>query len=344
MPRPRGTGSLYQRNGSEVWWIKYHRNGKPYRESTQTTDKRRATRILAQRLAEISTGTFVGPRSERITVAELAEDFLRDYRINGRKSIDDVDARWRLHIGPFFEQLRAAQVTSELVAKYVDMRQSEGAQNATINREMAALKRMFRLGMYATPPKVMRLPKFPKLMENNVRKGFLEDAQYAKLIEASSDLWFRALVEMGRTYGWRISELLGLHTGQIDLEARTIRLDPGTTKNRDGREVTMTGPVHDLLSECVAGKTPGSAVFTWPDGRPVKDFRSYWAKVTEAAGVPGLLFHDLRRTAARNLRRAGIAEGVIMKIGGWRTRSVFERYAIVSQTDIADALKKLEAS
>jgi integrase len=63
-----------------------------------------------------------------------------------------------------------------------------------------------------------------------------------------------------------------------------------------------------------------------------------------SAGVPGLLFHDLRRTAARNLRRAGIAEGVIMKIGGWRTRSVFERYAIVSQTDIAEALKKLEAS
>lgn len=276
-------------------------------------------------------------------VSELAEDFLRDYRINGRKSIDDVDARWRLHLGPYFASLRATQVTSELIAKYVDMRQSEDAQNATINREMAALKRMFRLGMYATPPKVVRLPKFPKLTEDNVRKGFLEDAQYRKLFEAIPETWFRALVEMGRTYGWRISELLNLRMEQIDLQARTIRLDPGTTKNRDGREVTMTGPVHALLSKCVANKAPEDAIFTWPDGRPVKDFRGVWAKATKAAGVPGLLFHDLRRTAARNLRRAGIAEGVIMKIGGWRTRSVFERYAIVSQTDIADALRKLEA-
>lgn len=130
----------------------------------------------------------------------------------------------------------------------------------------------------------------------------------------------------------------------MDVDARIIRLEPGTTKNKDGHEVTMTAAVHGLLTQCVAGKSPDDAVFTRPDGKPVRDFRDLWAKATEAAGVPGLLFHDLPRTAARNLRRAGIAEGVIMKIGGWRTRSVFERYAIVSQTDIADALKKLEAS
>ena len=74
-------------------------------------------------------------------------------------------------------------------------------------------------------------------------------------------------------------------------------------------------------------------MLTSPDGKPVRDFGETWANACRSAGVPGLLFHDLRRTAVRNLRRAGIAEGVIMKIGGWRTRSAFERYAIVSQTD-----------
>ena len=136
--------------------------------------------------------------------------------------------------------------------------------------------------------------------------------------------------------------MLSMRVRQVDLMSRTIRLDPGTTKNRDGREVTMTRRVQELMKLCVFGKQPDDFVFTRSNGTPVRDFRGTWEKACERAAVPDLLFHDLRRTAARNLRKAGVAEGVIMKIGGWRTRSVFERYAIVSQADIADAIGKLE--
>jgi integrase len=139
--------------------------------------------------------------------------------------------------------MRAVDVTSEQLAWYVDKRQQEEAANATIDRELAALKRMFRLGQQATPPKVVRAPKFPKLAENNIRKGFLEDGQYPKLIEVCPDLWFRSLVECGRTYGWRVSELLTMRVKQVDVPQRVIRLEPGTTKNRDGREVLMTDEV-----------------------------------------------------------------------------------------------------
>jgi integrase len=90
---------------------------------------------------------------------------------------------------------------------------------------------------------VVRAPKFPKLAENNIRKGFLEDGQYPKLIEVCLDLWFRSLVECGRTYGWRVSELLTMRVKQVDVPQRVIRLEPGTTKNRDGREVLMTDEV-----------------------------------------------------------------------------------------------------
>ena len=369
--RPKGTGCVYQRPDSPVWWIKYSRYGKPYRESAKTTNRRKAEIVLKTRLAEIVSGTFVGPQAERVRVAELADDFLREYRINGRKSLDDVTARWNLHLKPFFGVLRAIDVTSELIARYVDARQRQSASNATINRELAALKRMFRLGNQATPAKVQRMPAFPHLKEDNVRKGFLDDAQYRKLVEGT-ELWFRALVECGRTYGWRVSELLNLRVSQIDLAQRALRLEPGTTKNTDGREVFMTDAVHAMLTACALGKQADDFVFTRSNGKPVRSFRGTWERECTRAGVgqlvcancshpnqstaacvncgfkgtrySGLIFHDLRRTAARNLRRAGIAETVIMKIGGWRTRSVFERYAIVSRNDIADAMRKLQAS
>ena len=105
----------------------------------------------------------------------------------------------------------------------------------------------------------------------------------------------------------------------------------------------MTKIVHSLLTLCVKGKGPNDYVLTWPNGKRVRDFRGTWEKARIAAGVPNLFFHDLRRTAARNYRRAGIAEGVIMKIGGWKTRSVFERYAIVANSDVNDAVERIEA-
>lgn len=147
-------------------------------------------------------------------------------------------------------------MTSAVIAKYVDRRMEEGAQNATINRELAALKRMFRLGYYATPAKVFRLPAFPRLQEDNTRTRFLEDEQFHRLASAMSELWLRTFLEAAYTYGWRKRELLNLRVRQVDLQARTIRLEVGTTKNRDGREATMTANLHSLLAECVRGKTP----------------------------------------------------------------------------------------
>lgn len=254
MPRTRGSGSIYKQKNSAVFWVKYYRNGQAYRESTRTTNKQEAKDFLKQRLGEIATGTFYGPLAERVTIAELAGDFLRDYRINDRKSIDDVEARWTLHLEPFFGHMKACEVSSDLVARYVDRRREEKASNATINREMAALKRMFRLGLQCTPPKVNRVPKIPRLAENNIRTGFLEDGQFEKIVSHCPELWFRAIVEVGRTYGWRVGELRQLRVRQVDLLGKVIRLDPGTTKNRDGREVSMTQNVYALLLVCVSGK------------------------------------------------------------------------------------------
>ena len=125
---------------------------------------------------------------------------------------------------------------------------------------------------------------------------------------------------------------------QVDANANVIRLEPGTTKNKKGLEVTMPRRVRELLIQCIRGKRADDYLFTRENGKPVRDFRGSWDRVCSEAGLSGLHFHDLRRTAARNMRRGRVSEKVAMEVGGWKTTSVFHRYAIVDNQDIADAM------
>src|SRR5438067_3565168 len=86
-PRPRGTGSLYRQKGRSTWWMKYYQNGKPFSESTGTEDQRLAERKLQRKLREIAAGEFIEPTAESTTIKQLADEYLRDYRINKRKSM-----------------------------------------------------------------------------------------------------------------------------------------------------------------------------------------------------------------------------------------------------------------
>ena len=110
--RQRGTGSLYKQAESDVWWLRYYRHGRQLRESSGTTDEAKAKKILKNRIAQVTTGTHPGLEVERVRVDELAEDFLRDYKINGKKTLTDAQIRWRLHLGPFFGGMKAAHLDS----------------------------------------------------------------------------------------------------------------------------------------------------------------------------------------------------------------------------------------
>ena len=244
--------------------------------------------------------------------------------------------------------MRAANVGTDQIAKYISERKSEKkpAANATINRELALLRRAFSLGYKSKPRKVAALLDLSEHMleEDNVRTGFVNESQYKVLAEkAAGQLWLRAMLALGYTYGFRKSELLNLKVGQVDLLARTIRLNPGETKNGKGRVVTLTEACYPLVVELVRGKRREDSLLTRASGEPVKEnFRGMWTALVKAAGIPDLLFHDLRRSAVRNLVRRGVTERVAMRISGHKSRSVFDRYDIVDESDLAEAALKVE--
>jgi integrase len=294
---------------------------------------------------------FLGSPPSSISIGLLYTGVERDYVVNGQKSIRDLRVRWHKHLEKVFASIPAEVLTTQQVSSYVTQRLAENPRpaNATINRELALLKRCYKLAVKEGILKLANIPYVSMLRERNTRHGFVKDSQYADLARETGNigLWMRTLFEMAFNYGWRKSELLGLKVRQVDMIERTIRLESGTTKNDDARNVAMTLSVYELLKVLVAGKAPDDKVFTRTSKnglrrKPVKGFRKAWARATKAAGIEELLFHDLRRTAVRNMLRCGIPEKVAMGIAGMKTRSIFDRYTIVSGEDLHKAVALMD--
>ena len=367
--RPVGTGSVFRYAGRKRFTIQYYQDGRRIREATGLTSKSEAQKLLTERLRQVSRGELDLCEQRPVRVEELYLSLEEHVKVNRPKSLKDLRGRWR-HLKPVFGFVFARKLTTDSVIRYAAQRKEEGAANATVNRELATLRRAFNLGRRATPPKVRGVPYIPMLKEDNVRRGFVEDSEFSRLTAEAHELWLRALLEVGFTYGWRRSELLGLRVRQLNFDTRTIRLDPGTTKNREGREVAMTDSVAVLLAQAAAGKHADDFLLTRGDGKPIRDFRRAWWNLCVRAGlgsftcrvcarpVPGggkcrecgarrpaysgLIVHDMRRSAAKALRSAGVPESVIMNMGGWKTPAMFRRYAIVSSADQRAAVEKLE--
>lgn len=358
--KPRVTGAVYQqkRNGkllSPNWYLTYYENGKRLRECSGTPDRKAAEDLLRSRMAEIGRGLPIGLEVKKLTVEKMASDLFAHYENKKRRSLTDVQARWEIHLKPMFGHLRALQVTTDRINRYIQQRRDEGAAPATINRELSVLRKMFFLAHKSKKLLVDHIPHFELLEEDNERDVFIEThEQYLKMAEESTKigLWLRAMFECAYTYGWRVSELIGnkrrgiepMKVRQVDFVNRVIQLK--TSKNGEGREVAMMphDPVFALLRECCLGKSPDDYVFTRMTEhghKPVSDFRESWKKCCAAAGMPDLRFHDLRRTAAVNMLLADVPAKWAMSVTGHKTQQMFDRYARIRRNQMHRVAEKM---
>lgn len=340
--RARGTGSIFMR-GSTLY-IRYYSHGRRIVESTHSNDPDKAERMLRRALRLIETGEYLAPKQRKIKMRELWRGLIGHYKQQQKATTRILESKWKLRLDEFFGNAQASQVSTDMLSDYMGKCQRDGLENATINRDMAALHKAFTLGYRCTPKKVQEIPIFPdRLPEATPRKGFVEQAQFDALCAATKELWMRALITTAYAFGFRRGELLNMRVNQLDLINRTIRLWRGTTKSKEPRMVRMTEDVFVLLTAMCAGKKRDDYVFT-RNGAPIVDIRDEWTRMTKAAKLPELIFHDLRRSAVRNMVRAGIPERQAMEISGHKTRSVFDRYDIISERDLALATQKIEAA
>jgi len=353
-------GSVYQpllKNGERqaTYKISYSVNGRKVIESTGVTSEAEAKRILKEREGRVATGQPILPRVDKVKYDEVRDDLCRYYSATGARELVEVGKRLS-HLDKFFGGARVVAIDRSTLLRYIEARQAQGAANGTVNREVTLLGTMLRHAVAAN--KLVRLPDLRKikLKEATPRQGFFEPEQFEWVRKRlPEDL--QVAVTIAYTFGWRMqSEVLALCLRHVDLEAGTLCLEPSMTKNGEGRVVYLTPELKTLLAAQIARvraleRKLGRVIpYLFPHadeaapqllGTQRADFRKAWISACKGAGVPDRLRHDFRRTAARNLVRRGVPERVAMTITGHKTRSVFERYNIVSPADLQEAARKL---
>jgi integrase len=345
--RIRGQGRIYQRGG--VWWCAYYRNGKEIRESAETTDEGKAQKYLDAQREKANTPTFVSPQAKKLRFEHLCELLRADYRRKGNRSqIESKLAR----LEEVFAGDRALSITTARVDAYADHRTASGAKPATVNRELAALRRAFKVAV-----RKQLLPSMPVvtlLPEDNVREGFIDPAEFGALLATlreldavdvadAAEFAYLTCLRRGNALGalWTWFKLEIDHAGAV--VSGSVRLPGAVTKNKKPLALPLQGALLELIARRWAMRVPACAYVFHRAGRRIVRFERAWNKACAAVGLPRMLFHDLRRSAARNYRRAGVDVDVIQRIGGWKTASMFKRYNIVDERDLHDAADRLSA-
>lgn len=349
--RSRG-GSIQNRGTS--WRISYYGiDHQRQFESYPTEDE--ARRELAKRISQVADGIPVTSKPHLVKFEELANDMLADMQVNRRRSYPNVEAKFRLYINPVFGRHRAMQITTAQLNHYIIRRLAETPKPkpGTVNSEMAAIRRAFKLALEGG--KILRMPKVPKLKDGAVRTGFFTQGEVERLcshLKAPLD----SFVLFAFKTGWRREEIASLTWDRVDWQAGEIRLDPGTTKNTEGRVFPLSTELRALLEKQRKAKHAFSQHVFTKNGLPIGDFRKAWLRACHKAGLPCILgingkpikalriFHDLRRSAVRTWILAGMPEKTAMMLSGHKSRSMLSRYAIITAEDLREAVRFLEPS
>jgi integrase len=280
------------------------------------------------------------PDGTPLTFDVMARAYLEDYALQRYRTMNTARPRVE-HLREFLGGWAVEAITADAVRRYQLHRRKQGAEAATINRETSALSRMFQIAIRRGL--LERMPLFPKRLEENPpRDGFFEHDEYLK-VRAQAPASYQDVLDFAYYSGWRRNEILHLTWDEVDLVGGVIRLSPRRSKTRTGRVLPLSAPLRRVLDRRSRAHRPGDRRVFQRDGVPVRVWRTALREACRKANVPHRMLHDCRRTAARNLIRAGVPERIAMLLTGHKTRAVFDRYNIVNEQDLLTAGQRLAA-
>jgi integrase len=304
------------------------------------------------RLAAVHQGTGPGRAGRRLTVKEILDAYETNLQARGKKSIDKILS----HLKPVRAALdgeRVLELTVDKLNTYIAQRRAMHAATGTITQEMIFLRAALRLAH--RHQRILYLPYVPTAGQGGVRKGFV-DVDLFDRIHAVMPPPYSDMAEFAYLTGWRYEEVCGLELAWVFLADAEIRLPD--SKNGQGRVIVLEGRLQELVQKWWAGRRLDCPYLFHRNGRRVKDaLREHWRTACVTVGIAevkhrgptgwrsfaGVSIHDLRRSAIRNMRRAGVAESVAMTISGHQSPLVFKRYDITSHEDQRSALAATEA-
>jgi integrase len=345
-----GSGNIRRDPSSPFWWAQWSQNGKDIRKSTKIrvdddSEGKAARRWLQKMVKATAAGTYE-PTSDRLMFEDAAQMLMDYYTTHGHASIGAAKAslnNLRRHLG----NMKLRDIGFARIERYKAARLEEPAHNrgrtvckGTIDHELATLRRMFTLSIEAG--RLTSKPRIVQFNEDNAREGFVDPADFERLLALLPDDGLRELIEFRYLASWRPKEAAALLVTDLDLENRAIRLKARNSKNGRPRMIKLSGRMMEVITRALSRRSADCPNLFQRNGKPIGTFYKSWKTACQAAGLPGLISYDLRRSGVRNLVRSGVPEAVAMRISGHVTRRVFERYNIVDENDLEMAGERLD--
>lgn len=255
------------------------------------------------------------------------------------------------HLRDAFAGWQALAISSNHIADYTKARIEAGAKPATVNRELATLRRAFAVAVEQKLLPRDHVPKITLRPEHNTHEGFLEAADLDPFLTElrQRDPVVADLTEVAFLTGLRRGNVLGLVwtnvISQLDgsmLVGGELRFPGEVMKNGEPLTLPLGGRLLHVLQRRWALRLPQCRHVFHREGTPVVDFTRTWRAARAAVGYPALLFHDLRRSNTRMALRASVPEDVALKRAGWKGRSMLQRYNVIDTADLVDAQDRLD--